>query len=63
MGNSVGRTSPRGRRRRNSEEFTRAGASVLVIYTPSLWNVANMPQQVDTAICVRVLYRAEEENW
>lgn len=37
--------------------YTGAGARTLVIYMLLRRNVANLTQQVDTAICARVLYR------
>lgn len=53
MGNSVGRTSPKGRGR---EGFTRAGASSRLVYMLPPWNVTNLAQQVDMAICACILY-------
>lgn len=57
MGNSVGGTSPKGRwRSPHSKALREQVRERAVIYTPPPRNAANSAQQVDTAICVRVLY-------
>jgi hypothetical protein len=58
---SVGRVAKGPPAALKRDSFDGAGArarEALVIYTPLRRNAANLAQQVDTAICGRVLYRA-----